>query len=215
MGRAKLLLPWPTKSRPDGVVIDAVADAWAASHVAESLLIIRPDDEELERHCRCSQLTIVKPETAPVDMTESVQIGLRFLKARFSPRPSDGVFLSPADVPQLTSQVIDALVASLSGVSQLWGAELSSVNTALADKDRDPIDWPVLSPKFGDRSGHPVLFSYAAARRIFDLPVEVGIDQLVRQLPRHRVELPSEWMVEDCDTPAAYQEALARIHDQH
>ncbi|HBE70225.1 MAG TPA: hypothetical protein DDW52_18915 [Planctomycetaceae bacterium] len=221
MGTAKLLLPWPTKTRPHGSVIDAVAAAWRESQVSESFLIVRPDDREIQEQFRCSQMTVVKPSEAPTDMTQSAQIGLRYLEERFSPRPIDGVFLSPSDVPQLTAQVIDSLIEA----STVWDPEHASEDKppkvphvsqsfAAAKNKEDPSSLPVLSPLFGDHSGHPVLFAYATARRILDLPAGVGIDTLVRGLPRRRVSLPVEWLVEDCDTPAAYQHALTKLRDQ-
>ncbi len=194
MGAPKLLLPWPTADRPDGLLIDHVLDAWQASVVDRVVAVIRCDDKPLLDACHKWDIDVIAPTEPPPDMTSSIRAGLQHVATVYRPGLYDGCFIAPSDLPSLKTQVIDGL----------WKAAL--------------VQWPateilpqcVWTPTFAGQSGHPALLPWPACAGIFDLPVGAGVDSHVRSLTRHTVSFPINWANQDCDTPDAYQQALDR-----
>ncbi len=212
MGQHKLLLPWPARQSsirscsPDSqaadtqssgrpaisTVIDQVLEAWTTSQVAETIVVIRRDDEALCDACRRWPVTIVHPHEATEDMKGSVCVGLQLLISRGTPLTGSRCFIAPADLPGLTSQVIDRLIAM----------------QAEADK--------ILIPRFGhslevSTAGHPALVPWELTAEIFSLGPQAGVDSLVKRHPQEFVLFPPELAVSDIDTPAEYQAALKAL----
>lgn len=209
MGQPKLLLPWPlgqsiaqasssesqvshdpsSKIRTSGTVIDRVLHAWTASCVTETIVVIRADDEALLDVCRRWPVTIVHPVEPTVDMKGSVCVGLQTLISRGVPEPEARCFIAPADLPGLTSHVIDGLIAAQSASRK------------------------ILIPRFGHTletsiAGHPALVPWELTREIFALGPQEGVDTLIKRHPQEFVLFPLELAVVDIDTPAEYQAAL-------
>ena len=212
MGQHKLLLPWPARQPCLGfhssadpsadshssespiisTVIDRVLEAWTNSHVAETIVVIRRDDEELRDACRRWPVTIVHPLEATEDMKGSVCVGLQLLKSREVSLVGTRCFIAPADLPGLTSQVIDRLIATHSEAHK------------------------ILIPRFGlsleaSTAGHPALVPWELTGEIFRLGPQAGVDTLVKRHPQEFVLFPPELAVSDIDTPAEYQAALKAL----
>lgn len=212
MGQPKLLLPWPallsfaqasssesrtshdTSSEPPtvGTVIDRVLHAWTASRVTETIVVIRPDDEALRDVCRRWPVTIVHPVEPTVDMKGSVCVGLQTLISRGIPEPGTRCFIAPADLPGLTSHVIDGLIAAQSASRK------------------------IVIPRFGHSletsiAGHPALVPWELTHEIFALGSQEGVDTLIKRHPQEFVLFPIEMAVSDIDTPAEYQAALKNV----
>ena len=183
MGKPKLLLPWHDKT-----VMDQVLNAWTSSGVTETVVVIRPDDVELQRVCAGWPVTIVRPPTPPADMKASVQIGLQFLNQNREPTPADHCFIAPADLPTLERSMIDRLLA--------------------ARCDRSTVT----VPHFGDRPGHPLLLPWPLTKEIFALAADEGVNSLLARLPQQQVNFPAAARVTDVDTPAEYQTAFKAHH---
>lgn len=196
MGAPKLLLPWPTRERPCGLLIDQVLAAWTASLVSRVVVVVRRDDQPLIDACRRWKVDLLTPEQPPSDMTASIQIGLQHLESVSAPSENAGCFIAPSDLPSLQPRVVDGL----------WQYALRQ--------------WPeaerqlqcVWTPTFGDKSGHPALLPWPACKGIFDLPSGTGVDSHVRQLQRRLVAFPESLIVDDCDTPEEYQRALKQFN---
>lgn len=187
MGTSKLMLPWPTEIGPRDTVLDAVLRAWTASGLERIVVVLRAEDQGLQRVCAAWPVDVEVAATPPADMKASVGLGIRRLQRSATPNARDYCCLAPADVPGLRADVIRALIA------------------APAPSDH------VRSPLFGEKSGHPAVFPWQRLEQALDLPEHQGIDALVKASSRTRVQLPEEWYSSDLDTPTEYERALALL----
>jgi molybdenum cofactor cytidylyltransferase len=176
MGRPKLLLPWG-----DGLLIDQVLNAWVSSRVDQVFVIVRKDDVELAEACRRSGAQIIFPTCDPLDMKESVQCGLRVIAESYQPLDQDRCFVAPADLPTLSPQIIDRLIAMESDASK------------------------IVVPRFGQRQGHPVLLPWPITKKIFELGPDEGVDHVVKRHEKRSVAFAEDERVMDVDTPEQYQ----------
>jgi molybdenum cofactor cytidylyltransferase len=179
MGQAKLLLPWA-----DWTVIDQLLFAWLSSDVDQIVVVVREDDEDLKVACGRWPVHLIKPVDAPRDMKESIQIGMAFLENHWQPTNDDRCFIAPADLPGLTSTVINRLIESN------------------ADSSTAVIPW------FGDRQGHPVLLPWPVLQQISDLSDAQGVNQIVDQNPQHTVAFSANEYFQDIDTSEEYRALL-------
>lgn len=202
MGTPKLLLPWPVRREPSSgselgttttsTVIDSVLQAWTTSRVDETIVVIRSDDTALIDLCRRWPVTIVHPTEATKDMKGSICVGLQCLISRHAPTPATRCFIAPADLPGLTSGVIDRMMDA-------------------------PVDnGTVLIPRFGETldastDGHPVLLPWNVTSEIFALPPHEGVDTLIKRHPLQYILFPRCLAVTDIDTPSEYQTALRSL----
>ncbi|MCP4783665.1 MAG: nucleotidyltransferase family protein [Fuerstiella sp.] len=174
--RHKLLLPWNNVT-----VIDHVLRAWAESWAQHVVIVVRKDDIQLQEACRYwPNADLVIPENDPQDMKRSVQHGLQHISATYDPGDCDRWMLAPADLPTLSSELINRVVA--------------------ACRDSDSV----VVPRFGDRRGHPVAVPWALVPSVFELEAEQGINSLIVDHAVQWLELPAADHPEDIDTPADY-----------
>jgi molybdenum cofactor cytidylyltransferase len=173
----KLLLPWH-----GGTVIDHVLRAWTQSSVQRVIVVARSDDHQLHDACRrWPSVSLVIPQRDPDDMKRSVQLGIERIAAEHEPQAADRWLVAPADLPTLTSELIDQLIA--------------------ASRDSESI----VAPQFGQHRGHPVSFPWSLTRRLFELGPDQGIDQIMADHGVECLDLPAGQRPEDIDTPADYQ----------
>ncbi len=181
MGQSKLLLPWG-----DDSIIGRVLQAWTNSRVDMVVIVMRKDDIDLQRACDGWPVSVLIPDQDPDDMKESIQLGLRHLAERAAPATTDRCFVAPADLPTLTADIIDALIAT----------ELTSQS--------------IIVPRFGQRSGHPALLPWSLTGKIFDLAENEGVNRIVDQHGKTYVSFSAEKLVSDVDTPEQYQQLLRK-----
>ena len=177
MGQPKLLLPWRGRR-----LIDSVLEAWTTSDVSATVIIVREDDAELQEACQLWAVDVALPARAPRDMKASLQYGLRHIEQRFSPTASDSWVTAPADLPNLDSVLVNRVV------------------------DAARQKQSIIAPKFGDRSGHPVLFPWHFADRVFRLGPEEGINTILASEDVHYIQLPAADRPTDIDTPEEYRQ---------
>lgn len=187
MGTSKLLLPWPTDKNPAWCVIDSVLDAWVSSCVDHVVVVLRPDDDALYNACSKWPVQIVQPTTPLADMKASLQCGLHRLNDLYQPASTDRCFMAPADLPSLTSHIID----------RLYGA---SDDTRSLEK--------IIVPRFGDHLGHPVLFPWTTAWETHALGDDQGVNVIVGNHAKFEVAFLAENRLRDMDTPIEYRRAL-------
>ena len=181
MGEPKLLLPWGSDpNRP--TVIDHVLSAWTTTRVAEVVVVVRRDDEALRRACERWPVTCHLVD-APRDMKESVQSGLRYLDKKHSPNEHARCFVAPADLPTLSSQVIEQLI------------------------DQVVPSTEIVMPQFGDQPGHPTLLPWPLTREIFRLGENEGVNAVVARHSKKYVVFPASMTITDIDTPEEYRRA--------
>ena len=119
-----------------------------------------------------------------VDPQHSVQIGLRFVEEHWRPTDEDRCFIAPADLPGLTSTIINRLIDTKGDSST------------------------VTIPKFGNRPGHPALLPWPVTQQIFDLADDQGVNQVVDTNPQYAVPFPADAYLPDVDTPQEYRSLL-------
>ena len=181
MGAPKLLLPMD-----GGTLIERTLAAWRASHVNGIVVVVRPVDQKLADLCRSRGADVVLPPAAPPEMKDSVQYALKHIEAIYAPTAEDAWLLAPADMPRLSPQVIDALLAAYNPNHQM-----------------------VLVPTLGGKRGHPVLFPWALAAEVFSLSATEGLNVLRQrqescEVPCDAVEA-SVFAFGDVDTPEDYR----------
>ncbi len=178
MGTSKLLLPWQGTT-----VIEQLIGTLTRPDITAVAIIIRPDDQTLQKTVRHTSALAVIPALEPPEMRDSIEIGLRAIRQRFAPTDDDSWLLIPADHPLIEPQVLDGLLTR-------WSQG----------------NCEVLLPTFGQRRGHPTLLRWSMAERIEQLPRDVGVNTLLRSSPSLVTEWPTnrESVLADLDTPEDY-----------
>lgn len=177
MGRPKLLMRWR-----EGTVIDAVLNAWRASRVDQVVVVVRPEDQVLAARCRRPGVCVLVPPEAPVEMKTSVQLAVAHLQQLCQPSDTDAWLLAPADLPELSAELIDHVLAGY-----------------------QPSAPKIVVPRVQDRRGHPVLFPWQLASELDQLGADEGVSALVKRHVITEVDWQDDRMFEDVDTPADYR----------
>jgi molybdenum cofactor cytidylyltransferase len=176
MGQPKLLLPWR-----GGTVVEHVLAQWRASQVSRVVIVVHPDDRVLAELCRDSGAQVVVPEVPPVDMKASVGHALRWISEHEAPQPEDAWLVAPADMPRLSTSLIDTVIAEHRG-----------------------HEFSILQPVCAGRKGHPVLFPWSLAAMVEELKADEGLDAIVRHNPVREIPWTDSRAFEDLDLPADY-----------
>jgi molybdenum cofactor cytidylyltransferase len=178
MGTGKLLLPW--RGRP---LIDHLLDAWRSSRVGRVVVVARADDDALLAHLRGHDVDLVVPATAPPEMKDSVCAALDHIRDRYRPKPLDVWLLAPADLPQLSSRVIDQVLAA---AATGGGA--------------------IIVPRSGERRGHPVAFPWSLHEAVLTLGPDQGVNSLLdERFPTLYIETAEPAGGDDIDRPDDFQ----------
>jgi molybdenum cofactor cytidylyltransferase len=177
MGGSKLLLPWGGTT-----LVEHVLGVWRASRVTAVVIVVRPGDDALAKVARRADVDVVVPETAPAEMKHSVQRGVTYLRERYAPQPQDVWMMAPADVPLISSHLIDALLAS-----------------------HRPDSPTIIVPAIQSQRGHPVLFPWERARDVEDLAEDEGVNALSKRFPSRTLAWDDAAILSDVDTPDDYR----------
>jgi molybdenum cofactor cytidylyltransferase len=177
MGRPKLLLPWK-----DRTVIESLLSAWQTGGVTHTVVVVRPEDDQLANLARRTGADVAVPFAAPPEMKDSVRFGLEFVAERYKPEPRDVWLLAPADMPQLSSAVIQQLLSA-----------------------HDPSDPRILMPVHEGQRGHPVLFPWSMAAETRNLPEDEGINAIHKKHGWTAVAVTEPFIHGDLDTPEDYE----------
>jgi molybdenum cofactor cytidylyltransferase len=198
MGQPKLLLP--VSGQP---LIWQTLAAWAASDVSHIVVVVRPDDEALANSLRefevqgskfkaAGRLDVVIPPSPPPDMKASLQAALTHIQQQYSPTGDDAFLVAPADMPNLSTPIINRLLARHSGDNAV-----------------------ILGPTIDGRRGHPVLIPWPLTPEVFALQADEGLNtiidsQTVELVPCDDLAGASESPFADIDTPDEYQQLANR-----
>lgn len=183
-GVAKLLLPL------QGVPLIAHAlAAWQAAGISP-LVVVRRGDQQLADVCRSYGAEVLQPEIPPPEMKVSVQLALRHLQDRYRPAANFAWLLAPADMPRLSSAIIERLFA-----------EHAATKSTAAE---------ILVPTIFDKPGHPVLFPWSFAHQVFELAANEGVKALLTRNPVREIACDDLVGTDsdafcDVDTPVDYQ----------
>jgi molybdenum cofactor cytidylyltransferase len=183
MGSQKLLLPWGR-----GVVLERVLEAWMQAGLDQTLIILSSDEPRLHHIASRFAVDIIVPERRPADMKASVQLALDRLTTVGKPADDDAWLLAPADVPEISSEVIRQLVL---------------------EYDRSP--GMAIVPMHDGRRGHPLVLPWWAAALVAELGPTQGIRDLLPQIHVRELNILDAAMPEDLDTPEDY----VRLYNRH
>lgn len=173
MGQTKLLLAHDGRT-----LVEYVLAAWKASRVDHVVAVVHPEDDELARHCRRAGAEVIRPATPPPEMKDSVACALAAIEEQYNPVASDVWLLAPADMPALSSEVIDAVLAA------------------------HVVERPtIVVPAYGGRRGHPVLFPWPLTEEVATLGDDEGINVLVARNDTREIELSAPEILTDIDRP--------------
>jgi len=198
MGQPKLLLP--VGGQP---LIWHTLTAWVRSNVSRIVVVVRPDDEALANCLRefevqgstfkaAGRLDVVIPPSPPPDMKASLQSALTHIQQQYSPIGEDAFLVAPADMPSLSTLIINRLLRWHSGDNAV-----------------------ILAPTIAGRRGHPVLLPWPMASEVFALQSDEGLNAIIdRQqitfLPCDDLTNAAESPFADIDTPDEYQQLANR-----
>lgn len=184
MGRAKLLLPLGEQTVIARVLGALGASEFGRGEFERPVVVVRPDDEPLRRAVEEAGGTALQPPAPPPQMRDSVEFALRWLEREYRPADDETWVLLPADHPLLSRPLIERLL-------DRWNRG----------------DGEILIPTCEGRRGHPVFFRWRLAREVFELPAELGLNELTRRHANQIVEWDSgdRSVLTDLDTPADYQ----------
>jgi molybdenum cofactor cytidylyltransferase len=194
MGQPKLRMPWgnyPT-------MLEATLATWEASNVTEVLVVVHPNDRELQQIVQRTTARLVIPQEAPPEMKVSIGEGLRWLAQHRTPAAEDVWLLAPADMPQFAPGIVATLVArhQQQDLSPSHSVSLSSYAS------RPPS---IIVPRYAGRRGHPVLFPWALAAEVERLEPTEGVNSLLDRHPVLELNVEDPHILQDIDTPEDYR----------
>lgn len=193
MGQPKLKMLWGAMT-----VIEQVVAAWRRSGVDHVVAVVRSDDSELAGLCQRAGAIVVVPEPPPPEMKDSVMAALDAITTRFHPRGDAAWLLAPADMPRLSSEVIDALLDEHSGSNQ----------AILVPTHATPARGPSRQATAVKR-GHPVLFPWPLAQDVARLNEDEGVNVLLARTPTREVAVNQPSILDDLDTVDDYRRLSA------
>lgn len=176
MGEPKLLKTYRHKP-----LIEHTLEAWCLSRVDRVLVIIRADDHALQvllQNIRQRLSFEIVLADAPPEMKDSFVAGWAYLQESSELSGNDVILMAPADMPHLSSAIINQLLDS---------------------HPRHPDS--ILAPEYQGRRGHPALFPETIARSVSQLTSDQGLNALWEQFPHHSIIVDTDDSFGDFDTP--------------
>jgi molybdenum cofactor cytidylyltransferase len=181
MGQPKLLL-----RIGDSTVIARVVSALRAGGVGRVVVVAPPRDVreslDLQREAESAGAEVVVPEARPIDMRASVERGLAYLES--SEEQPTTVLLAPADSPGITARLVARVI----------------------DRSREAPN-SIIVPMVEDRRGHPVALPWNVALSVRTLPLDVGVNAVLRAREElvDEIDVDDAGAVGDLDTPEDYR----------
>jgi molybdenum cofactor cytidylyltransferase len=163
--------------------------AWQRSRVQRIVVVVRPGDQELLSTIDKSNVDLVIPSVPPPDMKASLQAALRHIERQYQPTADDAFLVAPADMPRLSTAIVDRLIGEDS---------LASGRT-------------ILAPMIAGQRGHPVLFPWEMGALVHALADDKGLNAVVNRhapalIPCEDLVSPNECPFADIDTPDDYRQ---------
>jgi molybdenum cofactor cytidylyltransferase len=181
MGSHKLLLPWR-----DGTIIEQVLASWTQSAVGRIIVVVHEGDGELLHACKKVDVDVLPLRERPIDMKASAGVAIKHIARAYSPAASDAWLVAPADLPRLTADLINAVLAGY-----------------------NPRQPTAVAPTFAGRRGHPTLFPWSLAARVEQLSAHEGLSALLLGVHVHEISWSDDSILRDVDTPSDYADAVA------
>lgn len=194
MGTPKMRLLW--QGLP--LLLHAVR-AMRAGGARHLVVVLHPSLADMAAGCEGQgAIPLILPQPTS-DMKQSVLAGIVLLQKQFSPAPVDPLLIAPADMPQLSPAITQALLARY---------------TSLAASSTGTSNLPVLIPISAGKKGHPLLLPWHLTEQIAQLGPEEGIRNLLKRhtqelIPCETLPVDSQSAFQDIDTPEDYSQLVA------
>jgi len=181
MGRPKLLLPLG-----DTTLIGRLIDSLRSGGVGRIVLVIAPGAGELRLWARERELEIATNPNPERGMLSTILSGVEHLEA--TPMPCDGpLLISPADVPGISPQSIQRLLAAHPAAAKL------------------------IVPTYRGKRGHPLLLAPELISELPHLDPEVGLKQIRDHHDVLEIAVDDPGILSDIDTPEDYERFRAEV----
>ena len=164
-------------------IVNAVRVA-AIDHV---MVAITHDDDKLRNICELEAIDVVINTATPI----AVPLGsIQAAVGEIINRKVESLLVWPVDQPRVASATVSAMVSAF----------LRSEKA-------------IALPVFEGKRGHPVLFGRAVFEELLNAPASEGARTVVRADPSRVLEVlvNDSAVVEDVDTPEAYEELVRRF----
>jgi molybdenum cofactor cytidylyltransferase len=181
MGRPKQLLPWQGKA-----LLQHVLDSLLNSEVDEVILILGCEAERILERLDTRRIKVVLNPDYAQGMITSIQHGLAAIG-----KGAEAFFIVLGDQPGISPQIYNLLIREFHRV------------------------YPskrILLPTYRGEKGHPALFSIDFREEGSAIKGDVGFRQIISDHPQDvlQIELGTDAVVNDVDTPEDYQDLLKR-----
>ena len=176
MGATKQLLDVGGKP-----LVQHILDGILRADVDEVILVLGHEAERIQQEIEPSRVKVVINLDYPKGMITSIQKGLQALDER-----SEAFFIVLGDQPGIEPGVYNLLIREF--------------------RERFPAK-TIFLPAYKGRRGHPALFSVKHRREAFRIEGDRGFREVLETVSQEvfLVELESESVVHDLDTPEDYQ----------
>lgn len=177
MGRTKQLLPWA-----ETTLLGEVVNRLRAAPVSDIVVVTGAEREAVEASLAEVQQAdarvrcVFNPDFAAGEMARSLQAGLRAL-----PGNRQAALVALADQPRVETAITEAVL-------QRWRETQA----------------PVVAPVHAGRRGHPLLFDRALWPALLKLPLHANPREVVEQAAVEKVEVDTDSIFFDVDTPEDY-----------
>lgn len=182
MGFPKALLRYR-----DQTFLESILAATAAAGLEPSVVVLGPDAPKILASVRLGPIVEARNERPETGQIGSIKQGISAIVNR----PVEAVVVWPVDQPQVSVRTVELLVEEY--------------------RNRGPA---VVVPTHKGRRGHPVLFSRAVFEDLLNAPMDVGARAVVRAQEHEgrlrEVPVADSAILEDIDTPEAYEDLLRR-----
>jgi len=181
MGQTKQLLDWEGRT-----ILQRVLENLSRSQVDEVILVLGHEAERIQQTLDTHKVKVVINRNYKEGMITSIQQGLINLDDKV-----EAFFIVLADQPGLGPEVFDRLISELRRVTPQKS---------------------IVLPTFRSRRGHPALFSAKYKKEALRIEGDVGFRQVLQEHPEEilTVEMDTDSILQDIDTPDDYMEYLKR-----
>jgi molybdenum cofactor cytidylyltransferase len=181
MGQNKVLLPWRGKT-----LLEHVLDQLLHSRVDEIILVLGHEAGRIREKISAQGIKIVVNPAYQEGMSASLRQGLSIMD-----KAAEAFLVVLGDQPGIRKERINQLIEAF--------------HNSLPRKN-------IVLPSYRNRPGHPVLFSVQYREEIGRLKGDVGGRQILADHPEDILflEMDTEEVLQDIDTPEDYQEYLKR-----
>jgi len=175
--------PKPDLPYRNSTFLGATAQACEAAGLKPVVVVVSPETHNALAIGHLPNLLVVENETPHTGQLGSLKKGLRAVLNR----PVEGVVVWPVDQPHVRVDTVQQLIETYR---------------------RSPRG--IVVPTYDGRRGHPVLFGRAVFDELLATPEDLGARAVVRADPSRVVEVavPDRAVLEDIDTPEAYERLL-------